>query len=626
MELKRKWAVRTFKILLAVEIAWLVLANLFLSTDLAPWAINRKPEKRTITWERAWTLYPTRVYLRGLVFDQRTRTMDVKVTADTAAASVGVLPLVLKRLVLDEIRAGKLSVVLNRRAPDEAAAPQPVKTEPGLRIVLSDIEAEEIERFVFGELEVTGGEARVEGTFDFQVRGEMEVRDAVLDWQGAKMRLADKTVAKSLTLGFRGGLSPFRPKQEKGLATLRKINAEVDVVGDLKRLRPLQVFFAGAKWIERLDGEGDVALHLDLEDGRLRPGSEIDVVATGLELDFLGFEARGSGRVDAEVEDHAGESGRLGEIAVTFDEFSFGRRKQEQPLALGTGLKLVARAPDLGLGEGLQALEVTLDIPASEVPDIAFLGRSLPPGMGVAIDGGSATLNGHLEVTGENEQIEGSLELHGKQLSGSYRGMDFEIDLELVTRLSGEDLDDFEAELTGTELRLFNGVFDNERSDFDEGWWMTISVPEGQTNFAVPLGIEAQVDLSMRDTRVVAALFAEVKKWLRHFEGMLTVRDVRGDVSVTLADQQLSLRELELAGDKLEVLAELELQKGANAGIFWFKYRFLGLALERLGDETEWKLVKARAWYDEQRAESWVSRRGKPIDPSEDLAVEDSPE
>ncbi|MCP3960591.1 MAG: hypothetical protein GY719_22335 [bacterium] len=66
MKLKREWVVRVVKILLVIEIAWLVLANLFLSTGLAPWAINRKPEKRTITWEHAWTLWPACVYLRGL--------------------------------------------------------------------------------------------------------------------------------------------------------------------------------------------------------------------------------------------------------------------------------------------------------------------------------------------------------------------------------------------------------------------------------------------------------------------------------------------------------------------------------------------------------------------------------
>ena len=154
---------------------------------------------------------------------------------------------------------------------------------------------------------------------------------------------------------------------------------------------------------------------------------------------------------------------------------------------------------------------------------------------------------------------------------------------------------------------------------------MTISIPEGRANLAEPLAIEAEVDLSMRDTRVVAALFAEVKKWLRFFEGMLTVRDVDGGVAVALADEQLSLRDLELAGDKLEVLAELELEKGVSAGIFWFKYRALGLAVERLGEETDWKMYKARAWYDERRAESWVTRRGKPLDPTADPADEEAP-
>lgn len=596
--------VRVAKLLIVAEIVWLLAANLLLNSSLAPALINRKPEKFSVAWERAWTWYPARLHARGLVFEQHTWTMDIEVRATEASASVRFLPLLGLRFVLGDVDADGLSVAILREVP-EGPKPAPAKARPGFRIGLEDVDVRGLERFSFNEVAVSGGRPVVRGSFAMQIRGEMALDDVMVDWQDARITLLDQPIAESIALGFRGDVASFHPKQVRGLAVLGQVSGELDVEGHSGSLRPLELLFPDVHWIEELDGAGDVSLHLDLEEGRLQPGSRADVQASSLELSFLGFLAEGAGRVGLAVEE--ADARRRGQVDVVFDHFSLARQGDAEPMARGSGLTLSAHSQDLGLRSGLESLSIDLSIPDSEVPDVAVLGRMLPPGLGIQIEGGRAALSGHLEARGRGEEARGAFQIRGTDLEGSFRDMDFAVDLAFDTRISGRDLDDFEVRLEGTELKLTDGVFDGDGAEVEQGWWMTVAVPQGRANLVAPVELDAELDLSMRDTRAIIALFAEVKRWIRHFDGFLTVHDVEGSASLHAAGPRVSVQNLSLTGDRLEVMGEARLEQDENAGIFWGKLGAFSLGMERLGDDTAFKLVNGREWYEERRAAAWAT-------------------
>lgn len=602
MQRFKQISIRIIKTLVGIEVAWLVLANLFLNTGLAPWVTNLKAEKFSLSWESAWTLYPAHIHATGISVNIHTWTMDIVLRTDRADARLRILPLLTKRVVLDNIKAGTVGVALVREVPD-GERPALKKTTPGFLIELRNMEIEKIDQFMFNQLVVNGGEASATGSASFRIRGEVEVSDIDASWQDANILLGDVELAESITVNFQGGLASFLPKQDKGLALLKKLSGLIDIKGFSGSLVPLKLLFPDFKWIERIDGQGEVDVHIDLENGKLQPGSIIDVVATGLELDFLGFVAAGSGRVEASVGETSDK--RSGVIDLIFDQFELQRKGDVAPLGKGEGLRLSAKTSALGLEEGLGDLELILEIPDSEVPDISFLANRLPKAMGVSIDEGKAIFNGRLKVSGKDGEARGEFQLLGENLKGSFHNMDYEMDLELNSHISGKQLNDFRVELKGTELKLFNGVFDNEAVEVDKSWWMTVAVPTGYANLTEPLELEAEVELSMKDTRAIIAMFAEIKDWIRRFDGILAVNDVKGNAKITAADQKLSVRELALNGDKLELMAELQIEEGQNNGIFWGKLGILSFGLERIGKEKDWKLINGREWYEEKRAENW---------------------
>ncbi len=147
--------VKILKVLVAIEIGWLVLGNLFLNTPIGPWAINMKPEKFSMHWESGWTLYPVKVSMQGIRVNIHTWSMDTEIIVDRAETRIRLLPLLSKRLVVDGLKGGTASIILKREVPD-GERPEPAKPYPGLTIDFRNASVESIDKFVFNELTVSG--------------------------------------------------------------------------------------------------------------------------------------------------------------------------------------------------------------------------------------------------------------------------------------------------------------------------------------------------------------------------------------------------------------------------------------------------------------------------------------
>jgi hypothetical protein len=605
MNALKRIVLKLIKILIGIELAWLVIGNVMLNTGIGPWVASIKPDKFTMDWDSGWTPYPAKLSVNNVTMKIHTWSTDVELKTDTAEAQIRLSALFEKRLLIDNLVVGKSTIAIYREVP-EGEKPAPAKPYPGLTIEIRNAEVASVEEFIFNKLSVSGGETHASGSASMQIRGDKIIENVDVSWTGANLQIADKKFTETLNASFKGGMEAFNPRIDKGLALIEKLSGQITLNGRVGTLSPLKLFFLDADWVEKIDGEGNVAIDALISQGKLQQGTVVDIDAEGLEVDFLGFKASGSGRVDGRV-DGVGNS-RIGQLNILFDSFELGRKGMEVPLVQGKGLSLKTQAPNMGLTDSISDLEITLDVPDSHFPDIAVLQEYLPPALGVAITDGSASLQGSLKVAGPDKLATGSLTAKGNDIAGSFRSTGFKMDFSLDSEVSGEKLDDFVMSLSGTKFRLFNGIFDNEDVEVDKRWWMEIDVPTGTINLAEPVAIEADVDLAMKDTRAVIALFSEISEWISRFDGLLTVNDVVGHASVQASEKQLRVRDLTIQGDRLDMVAELDANDGENNAIVWGKLGILSVGFERIGEETDWKLINGREWFDENKQESWIEK------------------
>ena len=596
---------KLIKILIGIELVWLVIGNIMLNTGIGPWVASIKPDKFTMDWDSGWTPYPAKFSVNNVTLNIHTWSMDVEVKTESAEAQIRLMALLGKRLLIDNLVAGKSTVSLYREVP-EGEKPAPTKPYPGLTIEIRNAAVDSVEEFIFNKLSVSGGETKASGSASMQIRGDKVIEDVEISWTDAVLQIDNKEFTDTLSASFKGGMEAFNPRIDKGLALMEKLSGQIILNGRVGTLSPLKLFFLDADWIEKIDGEGNVAIDALISQGKLQQGTVIDIDAEGLEVDFLGFLSKGSGRVDGRV-DGVGDS-RVGQMNIIFDSFELGRKGMGAPLVQGEGLSLKTQAPNMGLTDSISDLQITLDVPDSHFPDITVLQEYLPAALGVTITDGSASLQGGLIVAGPDKLATGSLTAKGSDIAGSFRSTGFKMDFSLDSEVSGEKLDDFTMSLSGTKFRLFNGIFDSEEVEVDKRWWMEIDVPTGTVNLDEPMAIEADVDLAMKDTRAVIALFSEISEWISRFDGLLTVNDVVGHASVQASDKKLRVRDLSIQGDRLDMVAELDANDGQNDAIVWGKLGIFSVGFERIGEETDWKLINGRKWFDENKQENWIER------------------
>jgi hypothetical protein len=78
------------------------------------------------------------------------------------------------------------------------------------------------------------------------------------------------------------------------------------------------------------------------------------------------------------------------------------------------------------------------------------------------------------------------------------------------------------------------------------------------------------------------------------------VNDVAAVAQLAGEGDTLSVEELELTGDRLTALADVTLVGGRAQGIVYTKFGAFRVGAELEGDETDWKILRPRAWYDEK--------------------------
>lgn len=562
---------------------------------------NLKPHRFTVLWNSGCTLSPAHIYIKGLNYKVRTRTTDVLIEAEYASGGIHILPLFSRRLVIDNINTA-LSYVELKRGPDRV--PPPVnKSKPNFTFELRNIELERIDKLAFNEVTLSQGQATAKGSVMIQPRGESEIQHFQASWQQAKIRFEGKQTDDTINIETTLNSERFRPRQHRGVELMRKLSGDIRVDGIMRSLAPLQVLFPKAKWIESMDGVGTVALDLQFERGVLLPSSAIDVKASNLDLQFLGYRASGAGRLDGRVNLANGK--QRSELSIVFDRFSLARQLAASPLISGKGLSLKINARELGATTDLNDVHMVLDIPQSEFPDVTSLSSNFPRDLGLNINGGDAVLVGHVETKGAKQEVSGFLSLKATSLRGNFRDMDYQLDMDLDARLSGRRLNEFKVALDGSQLKLFNAVINDQNLTADNAWWMNVSAPSGQVKLSRPASLTADLDLSMKDSRAIIAIFAEIKEWLEVFENVLSVDDVRGTAKILASEKNLSLRDIDIKGDNFKLLAQSKIDSEQRKAILWAKKGLLSIGVKRADKKTKWTLVNTLNWYQENKEQDW---------------------
>ena len=596
------WARRAVFAVLALELVYLIAGNVFLSTDLGRRTLNRKPEKFSVSWERAWTWIPFWVHTRQLELSGNARRASWKVTADSARIFIWVPSLFTKHVNLTDSNGRNVAVEIDLH---EAAGPRPAapRKKRRWRISVGGGDFRPVQRIRIGDLELAGA-GILSGAADFQVRGPVDLRLHRLHYENAALTSGEATAASDVDLDAELEVGPFVVGDDQIGDILASTSGEITLEAETESLGFVNAYLSRAPWIE-VGGSGHLTLDAELQRGWLAPGSALSLTGSTVEARFVGLRAYGEGKLTGKVPEGTSHT----ELAVNLDRFSVDREGDSATLVAGEGLRLVATNDTNAIDRPAEGLAVEAHLPPAQIPDLTAFSPYIPEATQVELYGGGAELAADVRFDSTTQEGDGRLTLAGERISGRFQELDLIFDLDLILELDKTHLDRGSSEIDGSSLRVDRATVAGSSEEAKE-WWAHIEIPDGaiarppDSAPGTPPVIEAQLDATLRDSRPLVAMLIERKPKIRWFDGILTVEDVTASSRLEVEGRAMSFRDLEVhGGEKIELLAELDLPtKKERRGVLFARYRKLSAAVALEEDGRDWKLTKSRRWYEEQAA------------------------
>jgi hypothetical protein len=533
-----------------------------------------------------------RVYIPG-------SRVTLRLAAARASGRTDLSALLRREVRLDRLRAERARVRLTGGAPVPARAAGATGNDWTAK--LADLRLD-------GGCEIDLGGLRFDS--GLQAGGDLAwdgaaltVGRAALGFSRGRLRSGRETVARGLTLQADGRLDPFDPGKVEGMKTLRLVSGRAAAGGAIASLGFLDPYLAKATWLD-LDGDGELQVDFRLDRGRLLSGSRFSVRPARIRADYLLSRATGAGALTGTVARKRG--GDELSLRVDFDRFAIGSRERpaEPPHIRGRGLRLALVTGDLDLASSGKDFRARLDLPQADVTDLTFYNTYLPQQSGMEIVSGTGRIKSWLEMetvgdTGRGEVAIQSqavrLRLYDRELAGA---LDFRAPLAIT------DLRRSRLRLDGTRLSL-DRVALREAGTGEEAppdWWARLDLARATMDWTRPMSLTSSVRLAMKDSGLLLSLFAQRKRYLRWFQGVLDVEDVAAVGDLRFDQGAVVLDPLRVTGRDVELRSRLRMSRESKRGYLLVRYKRLVVGLELQDGKRDYRFVRPQEWFESRGA------------------------
>lgn len=607
---------------------YLVIGNVWLHQGGLERMLNRRPERLSIHWKSAWTLWPGVVQVRGFEMRNQTRTWQWWLSVDRGIVDVDLWDLQDRELLLGPLHGSGAAFRLRRRLdaprraregrpdlyppipglanppvrkPEDLYPPKPGRKPWHVRITgvqLDDVREVWIEEFRFA------GKARVAGGFDVRPRRRVEVQPSRVEIETGTLALGGGAKARPIFANARGRvdghIDPYAPQQFKGWKVLQVTSGRATLDGQVRSLAFLDVFFRETRWVDLRFAGGRTEVDLRLRDGRVLSGSRLEARPDNITVAFLDYRAQGDGKVRWWVED--GEKEPQGRIALDLDQFRIQREGYGAPHVRGHGLHIEAASQEPRVGRLFQPRWVSIDMPGAEVPDLRFYNAYLPERFGLALTSGSGRMSARFRATAPDWTGAGEIRLGARGLGARFEEKRLRGNLEMRTLLRRADLRDKRFDISGTKIDLTDVISQGSApGEPPEAWWARAHLDRAVLTPGAPVFLRARLESTLSNTRPLFALVAPAGgrgKVLHWVDDLLDIQGVGAVADLTVGKSLLRIDNLAVAGGKAQVQGRFRMAQGHPKGILYAALGGLDVGVELADGKRDWKILRPRQWFE----------------------------
>lgn len=310
----RRVAIWLAAAVLVLYLLYLATAYVFLSTGRLRSLVNRTPDRTSIEYLSASSVWPGRARVKTFRIRDRDLKAEWTFELEDARLSFSVLGLLRRRLYVTSLSgSGATFRARNRLTPREAADlervarlppipgfPDPPRLQPGERkppptgkewtIRVDNVEVDKL-REVWVDAYRYVGDGRLTGAFFLQPKVHAQVVRAELTASGGTLRSGKQSLAEDVKAAVRCVVEPWGPRQFPGSRMLRFVSGEAQATARLADMDLLDRLLGDPAGTRLERGRGALAVRATVERGVAR--GDVDLSAQNVALRIVDVAFRG---------------------------------------------------------------------------------------------------------------------------------------------------------------------------------------------------------------------------------------------------------------------------------------------------------------------------------------------
>ena len=608
--------------LAAFEALYVLAAIIVVQSGQVDRWVNKHPEKLKITFDSAWTFVPGLVHLKGVRVVNQGRGNQLEAVVDGARVFVNPFALIEKAVVARSFKADGVEFRFRKRpqtpeeaaekvelvAPIEGAPYEPYSGPPkvekpkdpnkkGWTIEVGSATLAGIREIWIGPMRLRGG-----GTVDASVRVEtgdgtsLDIRKAIVRYAAAELVVGGEPYSKKLKLHVDGMMEPFNTKATKGSAVLGLVTANVELSGNSTG-QLLNHYFGKVEWLKFKSQPRLMAAKLDIDHGKLKPGSYFDLDKGPLGVQFAGFIAEGDAAARMDIEPAKQGAGADVHVKVDFSDYGMRRLVEGPPVMKGAGLLVHARSPADLEKIPPEDFEGQIQLGTAEFPDLTFLNQMLPAGGGLAVQSGRGSVDGGFEIVSSSE-CHGQVKIRTADLVLGAGGVKNDGDVEVTIEIPVGNLNELKFGMDRTRIEFQN--FDFTSEGYEEKlppWQGRFELTEGTLDLGAAKRLNGHLEIGFTDTRPLVAFLSKDKPMKGWKKNLLMIEKVTAESVAEMTPGTTTIRHFGIRGEKLDVRFRATINAQGAFGKARARYGILkaGIAIE--GQERGLRIRRVGSWY-----------------------------
>lgn len=544
---------------------YLVTVNALLNLAVGRRLMNSHPQDVRIAYTRAWSVWPGCVHVIGADISGQDSQNQFAVTAERAQITFTTAGLWTKDVTGTHLRGEEVTVRIRRRLlklppatelaklPAIKHFPSPLKPDaPDVRVIgvrLEDVKAKHVREIWVDAYRVTG-DIDAEGGMYYKPRRTAEVYPTTVQLNTAAVTTGEQPMLSQVRGIIEVTVHPL-DLQKLSIDTLKEVALATDLHMDIPSVRFLNDLLGDQPDFMLSGGAGTLAVALKLEQGAVSEGSHLQLTMPHLQAALPYFHARTA--VELEVKAEAGK--KHATIALELGPLALTPRKSGKAAVHSKIIRVHGRTGDLEVTHTPTA-ELRAELPGVIAGDLGFLNEFIPSSTTLAIEGGAATLSGHLEVSTARQRLDGALDLDGARVAVKNNSARLRGGVRVHGRIRSFDLKSGSADLKGSWLALqdFAITYGGKQTDDWEGRVdldQLVMHPQGKHK------VDAIMKVYLKNLQPVVGVIAESVKVPAIAQALANRDNVVADTRLQMSDTTLALPKLEVDSPGFSVKGQL---------------------------------------------------------------------